>query len=272
MEEELTMPAGMAGGPPVSPLATLQNGMMQDTYQAIELIFEQFDQRIATLENAVISTQGIQNSIQQGLANASFHVAIPTPPVPAPALPPTVAPSTHPVRLSAPQMTLQPFSGKPNENVKAWLVLAEEALTGSDVPKDHWTYVVVQALRDAASTWYIAKRQENQNRTPNWDEMKKSMLEQWDNPARVNELHMQLDELTCTGNIAEFTRVYQEIEQQILADDMSSGDRIYKFLIQLPRDLYMQLINKGEKEPSYYYSAARIWEGLQNIPQRLAAA
>ena len=184
----------------------------------------------------------------------------------------TVAPLTHPVWLSAPQMTLQPFSGKPNGNVKVWLVLAKEALTGSDVPKDHWTYVVVQALRDVASTWYIAKQQENQNRTPNWDEMKKLMLEQWDNPAQVNELCMRLDKLTCTRNIAEFTCIYQEIKQQIPADDMNSGDRIYKFLIQLPQDLYMQLINKGEKEPSYYYSAAQIWEGLQNILQRLAAA
>ena len=98
------------------------------------------------------------------------------------------------------------------------------------------------------------------------------MLEQWDNPARINELCMRLDELTCTGTIAEFMHIYQDIEQQILAEDMSSGDRIYKFLIQLPWDLYMQLINKGVKELSYYYSAARIWEGLQNIPNRLAAA
>lgn len=33
-------------------------------------------------------------------------------------------------------MTLQPFSGKPNENVQAWISLAEEALTTSQVPMD----------------------------------------------------------------------------------------------------------------------------------------
>jgi hypothetical protein len=82
---------------------------------------------------------------------------------------------------------------------------------------------------------------------------------------------MRLDELTCMDSIVEFTQVYQEIEQQIPIGDMSPGDHIYKFLIKLPHNLYMLLINKGEKELSFYYSAARIWEGLQNIPQRLTA-
>jgi hypothetical protein len=269
------MPAGMAGGAPLSPLATLQTGMSPETFQAMEMIFDQFDQCFAAIENAIMMTQGIQNSIQQGLAGANFHIAVPSMPPPPPASAPApapAAPTIHPARLSAPRMTLQPFYGKPNENIQAWLILAEEALTASDVPKDHWTYVVVQSLRGAASTWYIAKQQENNDKTPDWDEMKKSMLEQWDNPARINELHMRLDELTCTDSIAEFTRVYQEIEQQIPIGNMSPGDHIYKFLIKLLHDLYMLLINKGEKEPSFYYSAARIWEGLQNIPQRLAAA
>jgi hypothetical protein len=38
----------------MSPLATLQTGMTPETYQAIESIFEQFDQRVATLENAIL--------------------------------------------------------------------------------------------------------------------------------------------------------------------------------------------------------------------------
>jgi hypothetical protein len=97
-------------------------------------------------------------------------------------------------------------------------------------------------------TWYIAKQQENNNKTPDWDKMKKSMLEQWDNLAQVNKLCMQLDELTCKGMIAEFMQIYQEIEQQIPIDDMSPGDHIYKFLVKLLHNLYMQLINKGVKE------------------------
>jgi hypothetical protein len=169
-------------------------------------------------------------------------------------------------------MTLQPFSGKQNENVQAWISLAEEALTASQVPKDLWTYVVVQSLWDGAATWYIAKKRENNDQTLPWEDMKKAMVEQWDNPARINELRMRLDTLLCKGSISEYARQYQEIEAQIPLKDMSSGDRIYKFITHLPPELYMTLIHRTEQDVSYFYSAARIWEGLQKIPQKLAAA
>lgn len=69
--------------------------------------------------------------------------------------------------------------------------------------------------------------------------MKKAMVEQWDNPARINELHMRLDTLPCKRSISEYARQYQEIEAQIPLKDMSPGDHIYKFITHLPPELYM---------------------------------
>ena len=269
MEEALNVPAGMAGGAAATPLETLQAGVAPDTFHAMEAIFDRFDQRFAIIEGAIITAQGIQNAIHDGFASANFNINVPPTTVPQ-SQPNTVAPA----RLSAPRMTLQPFSGKGDENVQAWITLAEEALTASQVPRDHWTYVVVQSLRGAASTWYLAKRKENHDVTPPWSEMKKAMQEQWDNPARINELRLRLEELSRDPgeNITDYARQFQEIESQIPLEDMSAGDRIFKFITHLPSDLYMKLIHRDERDMSYYYSTARIWEGLQRIPQKLAAA
>jgi hypothetical protein len=122
----------------------------------MEAVLTSFDQRFQAVEHALVSSQSIQNAIQSGFANTNFRITVPTTTAPAPSAPPV-----QPPRLSAPRMTLQPFSGRQNENVQAWISLAEEALTASQVPKDLWTYVVVQSLRDGAATWYIAKKREN---------------------------------------------------------------------------------------------------------------
>ena len=260
-------PMGPAGGTAGNPFETLQAGLPSDVYQAMEAIFTSFDQCFQALEHTLVSSQSIQNAIQSGFASTNFCITTPAAPVTVPS-----APSVQ--RLSAPHMTLQPFSGKPNENVQAWISLAEEALTASQVPMDLWTYVVVQSLREGAATWYIAKKQENNDQTLSWDDMKQAMVTQWNNPARINELRMCLDTLPCKGTIAEYVRQYQEIESQIPSKDMSSGDRIYKFITHLHPELYMTLIPWTEKEDdvSVFYSAAWMWEGFQKIPQKLATS
>ena len=267
MEQDMNMNVGATGAPPTNPYATLQASVPPQTYKAMEAIFNSFDQHFTLLESATLSAQVIQDAIQAGFANANFNVT-----VQAPIPPQHTQQSSHSV-LSAPRMTLQLFHGKRTDNVQGWISLAKEALTASQVPPDHWTYVVVQSLRDLAATWYLAKKKENQNKTPLWSKMKKAMLAQWDNPARVNKLRMCLDGLSCKNkSIAEYARQFQEIELQIPPEDMSMGDRIYKFLTHLPEELYMQLIHRPDREMSAYYSAARMWEGLQKIPQQIAAA
>ena len=58
---------------------------------------------------------------------------------------------------------------------------------------------------------------------------------------------MRLDGLSCKNkSIVEYARQFQEIESQIPPEDMSAGDRIYKFLTHLPEELYMQLVHRPD--------------------------
>jgi hypothetical protein len=50
MEGDIQMPAGMAGGAPLSLLATLHMGMSLETFQAMEMIFDQFNQCFAAMK------------------------------------------------------------------------------------------------------------------------------------------------------------------------------------------------------------------------------
>ena len=89
----------------------------------MQSIFHGFNQQFQAIENAITTRQSIQNVIQAGFASAHFQITVPqTAPPPAPV--------GHPTPL---WMTLQPFFGKPNENVQAWIGLAEDALTASQV-------------------------------------------------------------------------------------------------------------------------------------------
>jgi hypothetical protein len=97
--------------------------------------------------------------------------------------------------LSTLHMTLQLFYRRQNENLQAWIGLAKEVLTLARISRDLWASLVVQHLQDAAMTWYISKKRENNNTVLTWDEMEATMEEQWNNPARINELHMHLHTL-----------------------------------------------------------------------------
>jgi hypothetical protein len=142
MEQDINLPLlGPAGGMAGNPFETLQAGLAPDVYQAMEAVLTSFDQHFQALEHTVVSSQSIQSAIQNGFASTNFCINVPTAAAPAP-----LALSIQPPHLSAPCMTLQPFSGRQNENVQAWISLAEEALTTSQVLKDLWTYVVVQSL------------------------------------------------------------------------------------------------------------------------------
>jgi hypothetical protein len=156
-------------------------------------------------------------------------------------------------------MTLQPFAGKQNENVQAWIGLAEDTLTASQVHQDNWTYMVAQSLCEPALTWYYAQKQSNHNSAPTWDNLKQAMLHHWNNPARINELHMHLNGIHCKGSISEFCCLFQEVEVQIPESNMSFGDCKYLFCTWLSyasKELSMQLMPKVEQDMATYYLAA----------------
>jgi hypothetical protein len=258
MDQDEAMPAGVAGGAAMNPMGILQAGFSPKMFVAMQSIFHGFEQRFIAMENNVVPSQGIENAIQSGFAHSNFHINVS---LAAPL--PTVTSCPDP-----PRMTLQPFAGKKNENVQAWIGLAEDMLTASQVHWDNWTYMVAQSLREPALTWYYAQKQANHNSAPTWDNLKQAMLHHWNNPARINELWMCLNGIHCKGSISEFCCLFQEVEVQIPKSDMSFGDRKYLFCTRLSyasKELSMQLMPKAEQDMATYYLAARHWEGLQKI-------
>ena len=129
--------------------------MSPAAYGAMESIITNLDHRFQVLEQVtMLNAQGINTTIQNGLANANFRLNLPTPATPAP----SSTPATPPVWLGAPHMNLQPFSGKQNENVLAWISLVKEGLSATQMPKKSWTAIVAQSLQGAALVWYTAKK------------------------------------------------------------------------------------------------------------------
>jgi len=71
--------------------------------------------------------------------------------------------------MNPPKITLQPFAGRANENVRGWLSTIEDSLHESSVPRDNWTYYVTLMFRDAAQHWYHAHKTANNDQAPRWD-------------------------------------------------------------------------------------------------------
>jgi hypothetical protein len=237
MEQDTTGNQGQAGGTARTPADVLRAGLTPELFGAMQTIFHGFEQQFIAVDQHISLTQGIEHAIQTGFANTKLSVNINQPAQPPPAPPSLLTPL---------RMTLQPFSGKANENVQSWLGMIEDVLTASRVPRENWTYLAAQVLREPALTWYFARKRANQNRVLHWDELKPAMQHQWDNPSRVNELRMRLDGLITTGlkgrSISEYTRLFQDLEVQISKDDMTAGDRKYKYLKPLPEELHMRLM------------------------------
>jgi hypothetical protein len=259
MEQNAHVPQlpGHAAGPAATPFEVLQAGFNPEMFNAMHTVFHGFEQQIRAVEHHVDTSQGIGSAIQARFSNANFHINIPS------TAPPLTSATV--TRLTLPRMALQPFAGKTNENVQVWIGMAEDALTASQVPRDNWTFMVAQSLREPALTWYYAQKQASQGCAPHWDDMKKAMLDHWDNPARVNELRMRLNSVAFKGNISDYCCRFQEVEVQISGNNMAIGDQKFRFLLDLPKDLSMQLLVCDNKTMMLYYQAARQWEGLQKV-------
>ena len=133
MEQDKTMAAGVAAGaatggathPLVILYEVLQVGFTPDMFMAMQAIHHDHEQWFMAMESTIATSQGIEEAIRNGFRNVSVHITIPQPP----AAPPSSGTSC-PTPL---QMTLQPFAGKTNDNVQAWLGMAEDTFTGSHV-------------------------------------------------------------------------------------------------------------------------------------------
>ncbi len=132
------MPAGQAGGPPL--IEVLQAGFTPEMFHAMRSIFHGFEQRFRAVESNMITSQSFQNAIATGFTNTHLTITAPM----------TVPPLSSASRANPPRTTIQPFSGRANENVTAWISLVEDAFDTGQVPKDQWTRYAAQYFRVAA--------------------------------------------------------------------------------------------------------------------------
>ena len=154
MDADTEMPAGQAGGPP--PIEVLQAGFTPEMFHAMRSIFHGFEQWFRAMESNMITSQSFQNTIATGFTNTHLTITAPT----------TVPPLSSASRANPPRTTVQPFSGRVNENVTAWISLVEDAFDAGQVLKDQWTCYAAQYFREAALSWYHGQKKGNQDRAP----------------------------------------------------------------------------------------------------------
>ena len=178
-----------------NPLQPLAGALPADAFQTLHSVLSSFDQRMGSLdqrvssvEQDVVTAQQMRGFVQTAFSNTQFVVN-----------PSTGTHSTTPsARMNPPKITLQPFSGRANENVRGWLSTIEDSLHESLVPRDNWTYYVAPMLQDSAQHWYHARKAANNDQAPRWDTLRAALIEHFDPPARIDELHQQT--LGCATN------------------------------------------------------------------------
>ena len=232
--------------PRLSPLeAHLGPAPAEDPLPAIHQMLQNLHQRMTVVEERTATAQALlQTALTAAQANA-------TPPAPPP-----------PMRLSLLKITLQTYSGRCNENLQAWLGMAEDCLQDSNYPRDRWTVAVAPMFKDAALTWYYATKTENNNQAPHWDDLKQKLLNHFEPPARQNEMRSLLDKITFHGDMDLYVRLFQGVEIQIPVASMTLDDRKYRFMDGLPQDLSMQLFRQQDNSMATVYTTARHWASL----------
>src|SRR6266702_8145291 len=127
MDADTNMLAGQVEGP--TPLEVLQIGLNPDTFQAMRAIFHGFKQWFQAMENNYLTTQNFQNAITTAFTHTHLMINAPMA-----APPPSSASHTNP-----PRTIIQPVCGKSNENITAWISLAEDVFVTGQVQKNQWT-------------------------------------------------------------------------------------------------------------------------------------
>ncbi|KAH9012046.1 hypothetical protein EDB84DRAFT_1436598 [Lactarius hengduanensis] len=172
-------PGDPAHSPPVVMTGLPTN---DDTLQAIHGMLQNLHQRVSVVET--------QATVLQNHANQQAQ------PVQAPAAAPV-----SPARTGPPRLSLQPYAGKGDENLQAWLNTAEDALRDMSHPRDRWTVAIAPYFREQALVWYQATRVENNHQAPHWDDLKPKLLSHFEPPACLNELRAHLHRITYHGDM-----------------------------------------------------------------------
>ncbi|KAJ3884054.1 hypothetical protein GG344DRAFT_84650, partial [Lentinula edodes] len=178
-------------------------------------------------------------------------------------------PQVHPATARAPLRTELPiFRGRPEDNARAFTSIAKDLLQATHISLDDWGVIISGCFRDAALTWYLAKKQENGDKPLTWDKLEKDLLAQFDNPSRTDDIRTKLVKCNYKNNVSDFITQFQKLEMQLPPTEMTFGDRKFNFFRSIPYDLCFHIANSQPASMAEVYEAARIWERHHRISGR----
>ncbi|KAJ3845985.1 hypothetical protein EV368DRAFT_70282 [Lentinula lateritia] len=218
-------------------------------FEVITPIFTGLAHRLTESENRVAELQ--QGHISMEQLTALFREALshnPSPPVQ-----PVPPPQVHLATARAPlRMELPIFRGRPEDNARS-------------SASDPHGVIISGCFRDAALTWYLAKKQENGDKPLTWDKLEKDLLAQFDNLSRTDDIRTKLVKCNYKNNVSDFITQFQKLEMQLPPTEMTFGDRKFNFFRSIPYDLCFHIANSQPASMAEVYEAARIWEHHHRI-------
>ncbi|KAJ3991029.1 hypothetical protein F5050DRAFT_1795281 [Lentinula boryana] len=242
-------------------LDQLQSVLTAEAFSVIAPIFTSIAQRLSTneqqvanLQNTRVATQQLSESFREALSHITIPHAAPNP---------SVASARAPLRTELPL-----FKGRPEENVSAFISIAQDLLTATHISPNDWAVIVSGCFRDAALTWYLAKKQENGGNALTWESLEAELRKQFDHPARTDEIRTKLTKCSFKNNVTDFITQFQKLEMQLPPTEMTFGDRKFHFLRPLPSELAFHIANSGPKDMAAVYESARIWERHRRVTSR----
>ena len=111
-------------------------------------------------------------------------------------------------------------------------------------------------LREGAQTFYLAKKQLNNDKALTWEEFRTALLNEYESPTRIDELHSQLVTICFHNNVSQYITQVQKLEMQITPSEMTVGDRLFYFVCPLPVDLAVHVRKTQPKTMVAGYESA----------------
>ncbi len=257
--------------PPNDPLlAQLAAILTPEAYHALEPILQSLATHVISAENAANTVQQnlaqqnpfpipqLQEALQMALAGANFTVQ--TAATNAGGCPSTLC------------IDLPVFKGTRNENICAWLSILDDQLSASHIAVADRTVSASGLLHDNAQTWYFALKWANNDRLLSWDNFCAALLQEFDSPTRIDELHLEMDRVPYSGDVSNYCLKFQRVEMQISEEEMTFGDQKYFFTKHLPHYVQVHICKAAPPNMAGIYESARFWEQLHHTGNRGAPA
>jgi hypothetical protein len=134
--------------------------------------------------------------------------------------------------------------------VYGWFESLENYLALSSIHPDHWLMTAFSLMVPPASSYYLSVRDrvlllpllplvgledcltvtQLLVKSPQWQGLKQSFVRAFGSAGLEHSARIRLDHLTQTGTAERYIREFCQIESQIIAQPLSEGDKVYRFL------------------------------------------